>query len=673
MASHRPPSASVPADQMALYQRGISAAQKGHFLDAIHALEKFVQLNNQVPQVHKDLGYLYRRVMQYDKGLAAYTQALELEPNDLQVYESRGNLRIQLQQPDAALADFDTAISLKPDYANAHYNRGLALTQLKQITPAIDSFHTAFSLEPDFFEAYFNHGVALQSIKQYAAALASFDQTLRLKPDLVDAYYNRGLVLLELKQLDAALINFEKVLSINPDYDFLWGVYVDTKMRLCDWSSFERDIALYEKNILSQKKVAHPFMALSVLDQPELHHIVSKVHAATRRPETIEKKPFTQREPDGKIRIGYYSSDFHNHATSALIAELFERHNRDRFELYGFSLGPQKYDDMRQRVSAAFTRFIDISEMADDEVSRLSRALGIDIAVDLNGYTTHERAGLFAAGCAPVQATFLGSPGTMGADYNNYIIADNVVITPETEANFTEKVVYLPHSYQVNDSQRKISERLFTRGELGLPEFGFVFCCFNSSHKLLPATFAGWMRILKAVDGSVLWVLGDNASVTQQLQQQAVAQGVDANRLVFAQRMSPDDNLARQKRADLFLDTFPYNAHTTASDALWAGLPVLTRTGQSFASRVAASLLTAIGLPELITHSQEAYEQKAIELAQQPDSLKALKQKLEANRLTTPLFDCQLFAKHIESAYEEMHRRHQAGLPTEHIQVQKMT
>jgi predicted O-linked N-acetylglucosamine transferase (SPINDLY family) len=261
----------------------------------------------------------------------------------------------------------------------------------------------------------------------------------------------------------------------------------------------------------------------------------------------------------------------------------------------------------------------------------------------------------------------------MGADYNHYIIADNVVITPETQANFTEKVVYLPHSYQVNDSQRQISERVFSRGELGLPEFGFVFCCFNSSHKLLPATFAGWMRILKAVEGSVLWVLGGNASVIQHLQQQAVAQGVDVNRLVFAQRMSPDDNLARQKLADLFLDTFPYNAHTTASDALWAGLPVLTRTGQSFASRVAASLLTAIGLPELITHSQEAYEKKAVGLAQQPDSLKALKQKLEANRLTTPLFDCQLFAKHIEAAYEEMHSRNQAGLPTEHIHVQAMT
>lgn len=673
MASNQHSSASVTATQMALYQAGVSAAQKGNFLAAIQPLEKFVHLNKNVSQVYKDLAYLYRKVMQYDKALAAYTQAIALAPDDLQVYESRGNLRIQLKQPDAALADFDKAISLKPDYANARYNRGLALTQLKRITEAIDCFFTAFSLEPDFFEAYYNHGVVLQSINQHSAALASFDRAIELKPDLVDAYYNRGLVLIELTQLNAALINFEKVLSINPDYDFILGVYVDTKMRLCDWSSFERDISIYEKNILSQKKVANPFKALSLLDKPQLHHIVSKVYAASRCPEKIEKMPFRQRKPDGTIRLGYYSSDFHNHATSALIAELFERHNRDRFELYGFSLGPQKYDDMRQRVCAAFTRFIDISDMTDDEVSRLSRDLGIDIAVDLNGYTTHERAGMFAAGCAPVQATFLGSPGTMGADYNDYIIADNVVISPETQASFSEKVVYLPHSYQVNDSQRKISERVFTRKELGLPEFGFVYCCFNSSHKLLPATFASWMRILKSVEGSVLWVLGDNACVTQHLQEQAAAQGVDANRLVFAKRISPHDNLARQKLADLFLDTFPYNAHTTASDALWAGLPVLTRTGQSFASRVAASLLTAMNLPKLITHSPEAYEQTAIELAQQPDSLKALKQQLEANRLTSPLFDCQMFAKHIESAYEEMYRRHQAGLPTEHIQVQAKT
>jgi predicted O-linked N-acetylglucosamine transferase (SPINDLY family) len=673
MAFNRPYSASASADLMALYQQGISTAQKGHFLEAIQPLEKFVQLNQQVPQVHKDLGYLYRKVHQYDKALTAYTQAIRLAPDYLEAYESRGNLRIQLNQPDAALADFDKAISLKPDYANAYYNRGLALAQLKQMTAAIDSFHTSFSLEPDFYEAHYNHGVALQSIKQYTAALASFDKTIHLKPDLVDAYYNRGLVLLELKQLNAALVNFEKVLSINPDYDFLWGVYVDTKMRLCDWSTFERDMAVYEKNILSQKKVAHPFMALSVLDKPELHLILSKVYAATRHSETLEKVPFTRGLQEGKIRLAYYSSDFHNHATSALIAELFERHNRDRFELYGFSLGPQKYDNMRQRVSASFTRFIDISELSDADVSQLSRTLGIDIAIDLNGYTTHERPGMFAQGCAPVQATFLGSPGTMGADYNDYIVADHIVITPENEPSFTEKIVFLPDSYQVNDSQRKISDRIFTREELELPASGFVYCCFNSSHKLLPDTFAGWMRILRSVKGSVLWVLGENVSVIQNLLQQAQAQGVDASRIVFAQRVSPDDNLARQKLADLFLDTFPYNAHTTASDALWAGLPVLTRTGLSFASRVAASLLAAIKLPELITHSQEAYEQKAIELAQQPELLKALKQKLVANQQTTPLFDCQLFTKHIESAYEEMHRRHRAGLPADHLHVQLVT
>jgi predicted O-linked N-acetylglucosamine transferase (SPINDLY family) len=351
------------------------------------------------------------------------------------------------------------------------------------------------------------------------------------------------------------------------------------------------------------------------------------------------------------------------------MAELFELHDKSKFEIFGFSFGPVNNDDMQVRVSSAFDHFYFVNDKSDHDVASLSRQLGIDIAIDLKGFTQDYRLGIFAYGCAPIQVNYLGYPGTMGTDFIHYVIADTTVIPETNQQFFTEKVVYLPHSYQVNDSKRAISHRLFTKPEVGLPGSGFVFCCFNNVYKILPSTFDGWMRILKSIDGSVLWLLDDNPTATSNLQKEAQARGVDPSRLVFAKRMSLDEHLARLKLADLFIDTLPYNAHTTTSDALWAGLPVLTCMGESFASRVAASLLKAIDLPELITHSQQEYEAKAIELATNPALLKAIKDKLAANKLTKPLFDTKLFTKHLEAAYSSMFQRHQDGLPPDHIYI----
>jgi predicted O-linked N-acetylglucosamine transferase (SPINDLY family) len=346
------------------------------------------------------------------------------------------------------------------------------------------------------------------------------------------------------------------------------------------------------------------------------------------------------------------------------MAELFESHDKERFELFAFSFGPDSQDEMRQRVSRAFDRFIDVRFMSDMEVARMARELEIDIAIDLKGYTQDARPGIFSYRCAPVQVNYLGYPGTMGAEYMDYLIADKVLIPAESQTHYTENIVYLPHSYQVNDTKRVISDRTFTKAELGLPETGFVFCCFNNSYKITPTTFDSWMRILKAVEGSVLWLLEDSASATHSLQRQAQARGVQANRLIFAKRMPLSEHLARHRLADLFLDTLPYNAHTTCSDALWAGLPVLTLPGVSFAARVSASLLEAIELPELIAHSQADYEQLAIEFALNPARLTGVREKLASKRLTAPLYNTPLFTQHLESAYRQMHERHLAGCAT---------
>ena len=444
-------------------------------------------------------------------------------------------------------------------------------------------------------------------------------------------------------------------------------------MQMAEWTGFNGHCQYLVSRLEFGEAVTNPFAFLGLVDHPLAHLKASLVwanhwHRSTVRLgssiDVTEKKSL---EP--KTRIGYYSADFHNHATAYLMAELFEAHDREKFELVAFSFGPDKQDEMRQRVQAAFDRFIDVRQMSDLEVAQLSRELGIDIAVDLKGYTQDSRPGIFVQRAAPVQVNYLGYPGTMAMEAMDYIIGDPMVIPEGAEPYYSEKIVRLPHSYQVNDAKRRISDKNYSKAELGLPEEGFVYCCFNNTYKITPETFDSWMRILKQVQGSVLWLLKDNEEAMNNLRREAQARGVEGSRLVFAPRMELAEHLARHRAADLFLDTLPYNAHTTASDALWAGLPVLTRLGQAFAGRVAASLLRAVVLEELITQDANTYEALAVELANNPQKLQQIKNKLEQNKTGAPLFDAKLFARHLEAAYEKMHERSVKGLPPEHISV----
>lgn len=409
-------------------------------------------------------------------------------------------------------------------------------------------------------------------------------------------------------------------------------------------------------------------MALALFDDPALHRAAAKIW--------VEAKNLNARcstlplhAPGNRIRVGYYSADFHDHATLYLMAEMLETHDRERFELYGFSFGPDASGDMRTRVLPVFEKFIDVRAMSDREVAALSNNLGIDIAVDLKGFTGDGRPGLFAERCAPIQVNFLGYPGTLAADCIDYVIADEIVVSRQAQAEFTEHIVVLPHSYQPNDSKRKISDRVFARDELGLPQDNFVFCCLNNNYKISPEAFDGWMRILTAADKSVLWLMEGSKQAALNLRAEAEARGIDGARLVFAKRMPQAEHLARLRLADLFLDTLPYNAHTTASDALWAGLPVLTLAGRSFAGRVAASLLSALDVTDLIADSQEEYEAKAIAMAHNCEALAETKARLARNRTNSTLFDGRAFARAIEAAYEVMYARHRAGLAPERIEI----
>ena len=374
-------------------------------------------------------------------------------------------------------------------------------------------------------------------------------------------------------------------------------------------------------------------------------------------------------KPNKKIRIGYYSADYYEHATSYLIAELIELHDKSKFEIFGFSFGPDQDDKMRKRISKAFDQFIDVNLKSDKEVAQLSRDLKIDIAVDLKGFTQFSRFGIFVERCAPIQVNYLGHPGTLGADCIDYIIADKVLIPQKNQKDYSEKIIYLPHCYQVNDSNKKISDKVFTKKELGLPEDGFVFCCFNQSYKITPYVFDIWTRLLKRIDGSVLWLIKDSDIGVNNLKKEAQKRGVEPDRIIFADKISNAEHLARHRLADLFIDTFPYTAHTTCSDALWSSLPVVTRIGQSFVSRVSASLLTAIGLSELITKKEKEYEELAFKIANNKSLLNEIKKKLNKNKLIKPLFNTKLFTKNIESAFIIMHERYYLNMPIQNIEI----
>ena len=441
-----------------------------------------------------------------------------------------------------------------------------------------------------------------------------------------------------------------------------------SRIQICEWSEIESDTQTLIINIQKNKRIISPFTALALIDDPKVHKLCAKIYVENQHPMNLTLGQISKRSKKDKLRIGYFSADFRNHAVSILMAELFELHNKERFEIFAFSFGPNDGSTLRFRLSQSFKQFIDVRSMSDKQIAELSRKLEIDIAVDLGGYTANNRMGIFSYRTAPIQVSYIGYLGTTGAQYIDYLIADRTIIPEGMEKYYTEKIVFLPN-YQCNDRKRKISERIFTRQDLGLPESIFIFCCLNNNYKISPSIFDSWMKILKAVKHSVLLMYAENPWVEKNLKKEAESRGVDSNRLIFCTHAPPDEYLARYRACDLFLDTSPYNAGATASDALWAGLPVITVPGRTFSSRIAASLLHSIGIPELVLKSNTEYEELAVELANNAEKLNSIKQKLLNNRLSTALFDTPLFAKNIELAYMKMHERYLADLLPENLSL----
>jgi predicted O-linked N-acetylglucosamine transferase (SPINDLY family) len=597
-----------------------------------------------------------------------YRDILVRMPTHFDAMHMLGVVQLQRRRTGDGIALIRQAIAINGAVASAHVNLGKALVLDRHPDQALACFDRAIALDHTSIEAHAHRADIMLALRRPEEALKSYRAAADLRPNEAALHRNCGHLLAHLRRHDEAFAAYDRAFRLAPELVGIEGHRLYSKMHLCDWRDWDADCAHLVESVRAGKPATQPFIFLAVpssaADQLQCADAWTAQHFKAEPPrwrgETYQHE---------RIRIAYLTADFRMHAASVLMAGMFENHDRSRFEISAVSLGVDDGSPMRKRLTAAFEHFIDAHQLGDDAVADLLRAREIDIAIDLMGYTTNSRTGIFARRPAPVQAHYMGFPGTTGTPFLDYVIADRIVIPDAARAAYSEKVVTLPNSYYVNDSGRPISERAFSRAELGLPERGFVFCCFNGSHKIAPDTFGSWMRILKAVNGSVLWLLADHPPTIDNLVREAAARGIDPQRLVFARRFPPDEHLARHRAADLFLDTLPYNAHTTACDALWAGLPVLTRIGETFAGRVAASVLGAIGLRELITETAADYERRAIALAADPARLAALRGRLAQNRLTMPLFDTGLFARHMEAAFVAMHRRHRSGERPDHISI----
>lgn len=647
---------------------GIALFNLNLYQEAIHAYDKAIELSQEYHEAWNNKGITLGELKRYEEAIDHFDKALSLKPDYVEAWDNKGIAFCKLGRHHEAIDHFEKAIIIKPDYIEAWNNKGIALYELRQHNEAVDHFEKALSLKPDYAQALLNKGAVFKNVKRYKDAITLADQALIIDPKMALAWSNKGATLYELKQYDEAIIHYEKAISLRPDIDWAYGDLVHTKMKVCNWSNLEDSLEIISKNIIENKKIVQPFSLLGLIDDPLLHKKSAEIYSQSKYPLNRALGEIAKGYRREKIRIGYFSADLREHAVSFLMAELFELHDKNKFEIIAFSTGSNDESLMRQRLVGAFDQFIDAGSMSDLEIAKLTRKLGIDIAVDLGGFTAESRLGIFAYRAAPIQLSYIGYLGTTGTAYIDYILGDNTIILDGSEQYFSEKIIRLP-SYQVNDSQKKISDKKFTRSELDLPENGFIFTSFNNSYKILPSTFASWMNILKSCKDSILFLYAENEWVKQNLIKEAEARGIASQRLVFGKHLPVDQYLSRYKACDLFLDTAPYNAGTTASDALWAGLPVLTLAGKSFVSRVAASVLNAIDLPELITTTPANYEALAIELAHSPEKLSAIKHKLIQNRETTSLFNTLKFKENIEAAYIKIYDRYQTNLPPDHISI----
>ena len=640
---------------------GNALHQQGRLDEAIDSYGRALALRPDFAAAHTNLGTAQRAQNRFDDAIASYRRALAAAPNNASTHYNLGNAFFAHGQIDSALESYRQALALNPDLTEAHSNLGQALQVQYRLDEAVAAYRRALSIAPSNALFHYNLGSALQGQRRLDDAVASYRQAIDLDPDLVSAHYSLGLALYSQGKLQEAIAPFRRVEVLAPGNADALAAWLHVRKYSGDWAQYRESETKTREAVGLSPALTSAFIFLTLSSTPgEQFDCARQVAAKVSVPETA-RLPRRQPQPGGRIHIGYLSADFRPHPVAVLIPELIERHDRRRFEVSGYSLGPENGSAVRARLARAFDRFVDIDSMPHREAAERIHADAVDILIDLNGYTRDGRPVIPAYRPAPIQVNYLGFPGTMGADFIDYIIVDRFLVPMDQQRFYTERLVHLPNCYQPNDTTREIARPGRSRAECGLSEGGFVFCCFNGSYKITPAIFEIWMDLLEAMPGSVLWLAESNALAKDNLRREAAGRGVAPERLVFAPRVPMAEYLAYLRLADLFLDTLPYNAGATANDALWAGLPVLTCAGKTYAGRMAGALLKAVGLTELITTSLEEYAALALRLAQKPEMLAQLRARLAQNRATHPLFDTECFTRNLEAAYGRMWETWNAG------------
>ena len=623
------------------------------FVEAESKCEEIkIKLDKNVEFLHI-YGFIFLNLKKYDKAINVWKKAIKINPEFVEGLNNLGNAFLKIKKFDEAIEYLNDALKLKPDFFETYYTLSEAFFHKAMYEASLKNLDKALNLKPDHLPTINNKIKLLLKMRKKEDALKFLDKVIPYHPKNSELYNEKAEILSDLGMNSRSLNTYKTILMIDPNYPFVLGKVVDDKLKNCDWNGLDKDCADIKKKIIDGKKIAAPFLVSTLFDSSYLQNKSAEIWIKQFRL-TEKKFKFQTDNNDSKRNIGYFSADFRDHPVGHLISKMLESHDKTKFNIYGFYLGNKHKEDDRfyKRIKKTFTKFYDVSKMSDEEIISLSINLKIHIAVDLMVYTgSQSRFGIFLNKCAPIQINFLGYPGTSASEKIDYIIADKTVIPETNKKFFTEKIIYFPNSYQPSEKNRQLSEKKFTKKNLNLPEDVFIFCCFNTCSKILPGMINVWADILNQVPKSILWMISDNEVTKKNLNIEFEKKNIDTKKIIFSDKLPISEHLARIKYADLFLDTFPYNAHTSCSDSIWAGLPLLTIEGNSFQSRVASSLLRTSGLEELVTKNEKEYIEKAVYIAKNKDYLDNLKNKLINSRNTNPLFDNQTFIKDMEKAY----------------------
>ncbi len=649
--------------------RAFDLLKKNDFVNAKLIYENILSVDKKNFDALFFLGVILIKFKNYKKARDLLEQVVLIKPNFADAYNNIGICLEKLNDLNGSIKNYNLAINNRPNFAEAHNNIGVVFQKLRNFDQAIFQYKKAISYKNLYLDAYINLANLFKETKQFEEAIKNYDLAINLNPNFAEAYFNTATALQDIKNFEKAVLYFEKALLLDKEIPFCKGYLLHAKMLCCNWSGLNELYKEIYNDVEKNRYSATPFGYQAICDDESNLQKCAQLYSSKRFPE-IKNNLFSKKvSKNKKIKIGYLCGEFREQATSILMTEVWEKHNKEDFEIIAFDSGWDDKSLRRNRIINTFDKFIDISKVSDLDAAKIIYKEQIDILINLNGFFGTGRPVVFSYRPAGIQINYLGFPGTIGSKYIDYILCDQTVVPFESKKFYNEKIIYLPDSYQANDTKRNISDKKFLREELSLPNESFVFCCFNNNYKITPNMFDVWARLLKKIDNSVLWLIEGNPEATKNLKKEAKIRNIDVSRLIFAKRMKLEDHLARHKNADLFLDTLPYNAHTTASDSLWAGLPVLTCLGKAFPGRVAASLLRSLDLTELITYSENEYISKAEELALNPEKLTLIKNKLDINKFSQPLFNTELFCRSLESAFKVIFEKHSLGLETEDISL----